>query len=159
MNEREATDSGTDGASLAGLLVIVVVLGLLSAAAVIGVSSLSNDDSVAVLRGRSTGSVGVSGPGGFSSTTRPAGTTGPTPAAAAACAASASAASSASTVYFTNGGAYPARWSDLTGGPAAVFVLPDGVVVHPADPARLDGRGWKLVMTGGGATAPTFTCG
>jgi hypothetical protein len=59
-------------------------------------------------------------------------------------------------VYFANyGGKYPTNWSNLT---TANFVLPAHVVVNPSNPAELDGKGWKLTMTGGGTTAPAFTC-
>lgn len=37
-----------------------------------------------------------------------------------------------------------------------VFVPPDGVSVT-ADTVK--GKGWTLTMSGGGATAPRFTCG
>ena len=77
-------------------------------------------------------------------------------AAAAACHAEAGAATSASSVYFaTTGGKYPTKWPNLT---KASFVLPAHVVVNPSNPAELDGNGWKLTMSGGGTTAPDFTC-
>jgi hypothetical protein len=31
-------------------------------------------------------------------------------------------------------------------------------VVNTRIPTELDGRGWKLVLSGGGTTTPTFTC-
>ncbi|HTD49615.1 MAG TPA: hypothetical protein VK771_03385 [Acidimicrobiia bacterium] len=77
-------------------------------------------------------------------------------AAAAACHAEAGAATSASSVYFANnGGKYPTKWSNLT---TASFALAAHVVINPRNPAELDGNGWKLTISGGGATAPSFAC-
>jgi hypothetical protein len=77
-----------------------------------------------------------------------------------ACAASADAARSASNVYFANGGfqRYPTSWSELTTRPAALLSLADDDVVNPQNPKELDGQGWRLLISGGGATAPIFTC-
>lgn len=151
------------GYSLVSLLMMVVVLGALSAAAIVGVSSMTGgssgtavisnvtDTTRAVIRVTSTtgrggtASVGVGSGGGIS--------------ARSACNASADAASSASTLYFaSSGGVYPAKWSDMTSAKPPLFALATNVIINPAVPTELEGRGWKMVMTGGGTRAPSFTC-
>ena len=78
----------------------------------------------------------------------------------ASCKASADAASSASTLYFANrGGTYPVKWSDMTSAQPPLFALATNVIINPANPTELEGRGWTMVMAGGGTRAPTFTCG
>ncbi len=61
--------------------------------------------------------------------------------------------------YLNGSGAYPAKWLDMTAATPPSFTLPTGVIINPADPAQLEGKGWTLTMTGGGSTDPTFTCG
>ena len=142
------------GASLAGLLLLVVVLGGLAAITVVGVNSMTGSDSTIgnVITTTSAASHRGAGGGagvGLGGVARMA--------AAAACHAEAEAATSASSVYFANsGGKYPTTWSNLT---TTGFVLPAHVVVVDAsNPAELDGKGWKLTMSGGGTTAPAFAC-
>jgi hypothetical protein len=136
------------------VLVIVVVLGGLAATAVIGVNAMTGNDTTSNLlptpssSGRTHPGTAGGGLGG-----------GITAAAIAACNTNAGAARAASSAYFaTRGGAYPTKWSDLTAPPSGTFALPPGVVINPANPAELDGRGWKLVMTGSGRAEPTFAC-
>jgi hypothetical protein len=149
------SDSGRDarGASLAGLLVLVAVLGGLAAIAVVGVNSMTGSDSTTGNSITTTSAASHRGAGGDAS----AGLGSALPmAAAAACHAEAGAATSASSVYFANsGGQFPTKWSDLG---TASFALPAHVVVNPSNPAELDGNGWKLTMSGGGTTAPAFAC-
>jgi hypothetical protein len=142
------------GASLAGLLLLIVVLGGLAAIAVFGVNSMTGSDATSGNLITTTSAAGHRGTGGGSSV----GLGGVAQlAAAAACRAEAAAATSASSVYFANsGGKYPTKWSNLT--TAASLVFPAHVVVDPSSPAQLDGNGWKLTMSGGGATAPAFAC-
>jgi hypothetical protein len=157
-------DRGSDarGVSLAGLLMMIVVLGALGATAIVGVSSLTDDGTTRVLstgpstpadaaralqaKGASTGAVA---PGGASSSS-----------VRRLCMASADAARAASAIYFANSGvaSYPVKWSDLTTSNPALYKPTTNVVINGANPKELDGRGWKLVVSGGGATAPTFTC-
>jgi hypothetical protein len=147
-------DEWATGASLVGLLMIVVVLGGLSALAVLGVSSLtSSTDTVATITGTTLGTAPgttVHGP------TRNTGIGGVT--AGPACAASADAARQASTVYFVSSGAYPTKWSDLLTQNPPNFLLPAGVIVNPGNPAQLEGNGWTMDIAGAGTAAPTFTC-
>jgi hypothetical protein len=151
--------SATTGASLVSILVIVVVLGGLAATAVVGVSSLTG----------SSNTVGTIAPSGTVPTdtahpsTTVAGVAGGIgadvgAAALAACNASTSAANSASTLFYVNSSSYPTKWSDLTTGNPPAFAPATNVAVNANNPAELDGRGWKMTMTGGGSTAPTFTC-
>ena len=133
------------------MLVIVVVLGALAAMAMFGVSSMTDsNDKVAEIVGAGTTA---------SSAPRGSGSGGSVVGATAACAASAAGAQAATSVYFVNsGGSYPVKWSDLTSANPSNFALPADVVINPANPAELDGNGWKLMMAGGGTSAPTFTC-
>jgi hypothetical protein len=132
---------------------IVVVLGGLTAVALLGVSSLTDSTKTigtitapgTTLRTGSPGHpvTGNPGIGGIGVTT--------------SCTASADAARAASGVYYaTSGGTYPTRWSDLTPADAPMLVLPKDVVA--TSPVQLSGRGWKLVISGGGTVEPTFTC-
>jgi hypothetical protein len=145
------------GASLVGILMIVVVLGALTAGALLGVSSLNSSNNAI------TGYNGPSGAGstGSRGTTVPNGGIGAEVgiAAGAACTASAEAARFASTSYFVgSNGQYPVKWADLIGTNPPLYKPIAKVVINAANPAELDGAGWKLTMTGGGTTAPTFTC-
>jgi hypothetical protein len=141
--------------SLAGLLVIIVVLGGLAATAVIGANALSKSDNASVGPGR-TGAGGRTNSG----EARVGSGAGVAAAAAAACNAAAAAATTAGSVYFANSGgrAYPTRWSDLTASSPTAFALPARVLIDPKNPEALDGNGWTLLMSGGGATAPSFGC-
>jgi hypothetical protein len=158
MSPKEADSMREHGVSLVGLLMVVVVLGALTASAIVGVSSLTGSDSSVV--------TGYSGPyaakgTGSTGNTRPKSGIGSEIgiAAGVACNASAEAARSASTSYFVgSGGQYPAKWADLTGSTSPLYKPAAKVIVNPANPAELDGPGWKLTMTGGGTTEPTFTC-
>jgi len=143
------------GRSLVGLLLIVVILGALTASAIVGLRSMtaSNASSRSVLANASAAgnvanrvSEGASpGVGAIR--------------AGVACNATADAARSASSVYFAkSGGKPPVRWSDLTIGTPPIYKLPTNVTINATNPKELDGRGWKLIISGTGATAPTFTC-
>lgn len=130
------------GMSLVGLLMIIVTLGLFSAGAIVGLSTMtgpSNNERA----GSGRGSRSVIGESSM-----------------LACRANAAAAISASTYYFTNNGGtlYPRTWSDLTTSTPPVFELPSGVVINGANPQELDGPGWKLIMSGGGPNPTTFAC-
>ena len=141
------------GGSLAGLLLLIVVLGGLAALAVVGVNSMTGSDSTSgnLMTTPSAASLGDAGGGarvGLGSVAQMA--------ADAACHAEAGIATSASSVYLANsGGKYPAKWSNLS---TASFVLPAHVVINPSNPTELDGNGWELTMSGGGTTAPVFAC-
>jgi hypothetical protein len=136
------------GASLVGLVVIVVVLGALTAGGIVSVQGMTGSD------------------GGSPTTVRPvtAGAAGSTvdsatkTAALNACNAMADAARSASTMFFVNRQRYPRMWPDLTAAPNAVFTLAANDVVNPNNARELDGVGWRLVMSEAGATPPVFTC-
>lgn len=133
---------------------VVVVLGVLAATAVVGVSTLTGNDNANVLntgrnvRGGSRGSSArsTSSTGAGNGITRNA------------CRASADAAGSASTLYFASSGSYPVKWSDLTASNPPMYKLATHVVVNGGNPTELDGDGWKLTMAGGGVSEPTFTC-
>ena len=138
--------SDATGASLVGLLMMVVVLGGLAALAVVGVSNLGdNSDAAAVLAPATTvvrtGAPVDRGPGR-----------------GVACVASADAARTAAAMFYVTAGAYPTRWSDLTAGSEPALKLPAGVTVNGADPKQLDGFGWKMLITGDGGVSPTFAC-
>jgi hypothetical protein len=142
------------GASLAGVLVVVVVLGGLAAVSVIGVNAMSGSDdaivgsTIPVTTGSARDGTGGTGLGGVVA-----------PAATAACTINADAAKAASAAYSaSNGGTYPTTWSELTAPPSPVFELPDGVAIEPDDPAVLDAQTWQLRMAGGGTAANTFAC-
>jgi len=147
--------SGAHGFSLVGLLMVIVVLGALTATAIVGVSSLTG----------SSGNIGtgISGSTGTKNTGSTASGSnigaGISSTAISACAASADAARSASTLYFVNsGGTYPVTWSDMTTSSPPIYKLATNVVINAGNPRELDGRGWKLIVSGGGASEPTFTC-
>jgi len=135
-----------------GLLAIIVILGVLMAAAIIGVNAMSGTDTASVVP-TSTSAAGAGG-----DDRAHVGLGAPVAAAAAAaCKATATAATAASSVYFaSHNGTYPAAWSDLTA--SSSFALPDHVAINPTTPGELDGNGWKLNMSGGGTTAPAFAC-
>jgi hypothetical protein len=140
--------------SLAGLLVIVVVLGALAAAAIVGVNSMTGSDNT------TPGLPTTSAPGGGGGAGAGAGVGGVLAAAArSACNATAGNATTASSAYFAaNAGKYPTRWSDMTAATPPIYALPAQVTVNPAKPLELDGTGWRLTMSGGGASAPAFAC-
>jgi hypothetical protein len=143
--------SGARGASLVGILMIVVVLGGLMALGVVGISSLNNSNDNL----KSAGIVVTPTTSTPGSTTGGAGGNG----VIRACSASADAARAASAVYYANtGGTYPTKWSDLTASAPPTFELPTDVIISPGNPVELSGKGWKLTMTGGGTTSTDFTC-
>ncbi|MFM2077258.1 MAG: hypothetical protein RJA49_1148 [Actinomycetota bacterium] len=75
-----------------------------------------------------------------------------------ACTASADAAKAASVVHYANTGAYPTKLTDMTAStPAVELTLPTGITVNGAGLATT-GATWTLTISGGGATAPVFTC-
>jgi hypothetical protein len=66
------------------------------------------------------------------------------------------AARAASAVFYANnGGAYPKTFSDMEKSNPPTLELPKDVT---GTRTVLTGNGWKLTMTGGGGSAPTFTC-
>jgi hypothetical protein len=151
--QNQEWSSDAQGFSLVGLLMVVVVLGALTATAVVGVSTL-------------TGSSGSSGRGSTAPEAAAAvapGTAlgaGSSRSAGSTCRASADAARSATTFYFANSGgrSYPVKWSDMTTSNPPIYKLATNVVINSGNSKELDGRGWKLIMSGGGVTQPTFTC-
>ena len=104
---------------------IVLVLGLLSAAAIVGVKSLTDSSNaigaIVTTTITPTGAVpagGTAGTGGGEIAGAGAA------AAAVACSAAADAARSASNLFFVNSGdSYPVKWSDLTASTPPIFVL------------------------------------
>jgi hypothetical protein len=139
--------------SFVGLLLVVVVLGALMAAAIVGLKSINGGTPAgpaasAVAASNLAGRVSKSGSPNVAGIH-----TGP------ACNATADAARSANNLYFAaHGGSYPSRWSDLTSSAPPPVALPSGVTVNPANPRVLDGPGWKLTMSGGGSHPATFAC-
>jgi hypothetical protein len=154
--------SETPGLSLVGLLMVVVVLGTLAATATVGVSTLTDNSNGSGRNGRGsppTDAVAAGGAASRATTARAA--PGATSASArSSCSAAADAARSGSTLYFADSGgtSYPVKWSDLTASNPPVYMPATSVVVNRGNPKELDGRGWKLIVSGGGASAPTFTC-
>jgi len=163
MDGRDVEQGGRPhGYSLVSLLMMVVILGGLTAAAIVGVSSMTGGGGTGIISNVTSSSRGAAG---TTSTSGRGGTaavgvgSGGGVSARSACRASADAAGSASTLYFAgNGGVYPVKWADLTSAQPPFFTLATNVVINPANPTELEGRGWKIVMSGGGTRAPTFTC-
>ena len=145
---REPTWSSR-GSSLVGLLTVVVVLGILTGTAIVGVSTMSKSSGVRSVS-RTTGAV----------TGSSAHTAGSAPSAGSACRATADAARSASALYFLNNGAgfVSGEILDMTTSTPPIYTLATNVFIDAGNPTELDGNGWRLVMSGGGVTAPTFTC-
>ena len=136
---------------------IVLVLGGLTAAAVVGVSSMTGSDNTVATGTRVNGPTALGSPG----TTAKKGGIGAEVgiAAAAACNASADVARSLTTSYFvSSGGQYPVKWADLTASNPPLYKPAANVMINPGNAAELDGPGWKLTMAGGGATETTFSC-
>jgi hypothetical protein len=147
------------GVSLVGLLMMVVVLGAMGATAVIGVSSLTGGGGGGVGAGGAASQIAAEKAAAAIAGGAKVAPGGITAGVNSACRATADAAQAASAVAFANGGGtFPAKWSDLTAGNPPVYALPQLAVVNGGNPKELDGRGWKLLMSGGGATRPTFTC-
>ena len=138
------------GMSLVGLLMIIVTLGLFSAGAIVGLSTMTgpNNNEIAASGGTNPGAGGRGSRSVIGESSL------------LACRANADAAVSASTYYFTSNGStlYPRTWSDLTTSTPPVFELPSSVVINGANPQELDGPGWKLIMSGGGPNPTTFAC-
>lgn len=125
------------GVSLVGVLVMVLIMGLLGAGAMLGVSTMTGSSNDA--RGAPRAVTFTAG-------------------GAQACRATAAAARSAATVYFADREEYPTTWSELIASPAASFTLAPDVVISRSSPKQLDGRGWKLVMSSGGSAPSQFAC-
>jgi len=134
---------------------VVVILGALSATAVLGLRSMtgsSGSDGGVLANASAAANVGNRVSGGASPGVGAM-------EASIACKATADAARSASNVYFTNsGGKYPLKWSDLTTGTSPIYKLSANVAINAMNPKELDGPGWKLIISGGATIAPTFTC-
>ncbi len=145
--QNQGWSSDALGFSLVGLLMVIVVLGVLSATAVVGVSTLTGGSG----RGSTAAEAAAAraAPGADGSTS-----------ARSACQASADAARSATSFYFANSGgrSYPVKWSDMTTPNPPIYNLATHVVISSGNSKELDGSGWKLIMSGGGVTRPTFTC-
>ena len=124
--------------SLVGVLAIVLILGALGAAAVLGVSSMSGSSDNENTRSRTAIDASV----------------------VRACQVSADAARTAATLYFTqSGGKYPTTWTEFTAAPSPAFSLPSNAVINRANPKELDSTdGWKLIISNGGAHPAQFTC-
>ena len=137
------------GLSLVGLLLVIVVLGRLMATAIVGLQTTTEGSRPGTATGDIFGRMSGSGTGNISGI--PTGN---------ACKALADAARSASTLYFANAGgrSYPVKWSDMTTSTPPAYKLASNVVINGANPKELDGRGWRLIVSGGGANSPTFTC-
>jgi hypothetical protein len=132
---------------------IVVVLGGLAALGIVGVSSLNDSKSaIATITSTTlartdarTATTRAGAPGGVGR--------------GVGCVTSADAArAAAAEFYATSGGAFPTRWADMTAAQPPSLQLPSGVTVNATNPDELDGYGWKLLLAGGGASEPTFTC-
>ena len=148
--QNQEWSSDAQGFSLVGLLMVIVVLGALTATAVVGVSTLTGGSGSSGSGSTAAeAAAAVAAPGADSSTS-----------ARSACQASADAARSATTFYFANSGgrSYPVDWSDMTTPNPPIYKLATDVVISSGNSKELDGGGWKLIMSGGGVTQPTFTC-
>jgi hypothetical protein len=153
-------DPTSQGFSLVGLLMVIVVLGTLTATAIVGVSTLTGSSN-------GGGGSGVGSPAAEAAAAVAAAAGGAAAKAApgrsssrSACRASADAARSASAFYFANSGgrSYPVKWSDMTTSNPPIYKLETNAVINSGNPKELDGRGWKLTVSGGGGSQPTFTC-
>jgi Tfp pilus assembly protein FimT len=154
--QKPAQSSDASGVSLVGLLMVIVVLGALSATAMVGVSTLTGTGNGT--SGRRSAAEAAAALAAASAANASAGS-GMSSSARSSCSASADAARSASTLYFaSNGGRYPVKWPEMTTSNPPIYKPAADVVINHANPNELDGRGWKLIMAGGGVTAPTFTC-
>jgi hypothetical protein len=147
---------GADGVSLVAVLLVVVILGALSATAIVGLRSTPGS-------GGTNGGVLANATAAGNVANRISGSASPGVEAlrpGVACNATADAARSASNVYVTNsGGKYPMTWSDLTSGRPPIYTLPTNVTINATNAKDLDGPGWKLVMSGGGSVSANFVCG
>jgi hypothetical protein len=164
--QRPEWSSDARGVSLLGLLMVVLALGALTATAMVGVSSLTgNGDGTGIGRVRGV-TAGAAAAAAAAQAAAAAGVARAAPGAGSgnsaliSCRVSAAAARAASTLYFANSGgrSYPVKWSDMTTSNSALYELTPDVVINRVNATELDGRGWRLTMSGGGATPPTFTC-
>jgi hypothetical protein len=132
------------------MLLMVVILGALAGGAIVGMQAMTGSDS-----GSPTG-IGLL----TTSTVHGGGRSAISELARHACVAATDAARAASVVFFANSPdqQYPTSWSEMTAPPSAAFTLAGNDVISSSDPKELDGQGWRLIMAGGGATPPTFTC-
>ena len=125
------------GMSLVGLLMIIVTLGLFSAGAIVGLSTMtgpSNNESAGSQCHRRKQPARLQGERRCRELCE-------------------------HVLLHNNGGtSYPRTWSDLTTSTPPAFELPSGVVINGAYPQELDGPGWKLIMSGGGPNPTTFAC-
>jgi hypothetical protein len=139
--------------SLVGLLMMVLIIGILGAGGMLGLSSLTgptSDKSLSNALG--DGAAASADSGGWS-------TLGAS--SKRACRAAAEAARSAAALYFTDAGGrvYPTTWSDLTASALPYYSLAPNVVINEANPKELDSSaGWKLAMSSGGSRPTTFAC-
>ena len=62
---------------------------------------------------------------------------------------------SASSVMFATTGTYPTSFAAMTVGASPALKTGQGTTIAGN---TVYGKGWKLTITGGGATAPTFHC-
>lgn len=160
--QRPEWSSGSRGLSLVGLLMVILVLGALTATAVVGVSTLNdNGNGSGRAKGVAAGTAAAAAEAAAAGVAGAAPGAGSNAGALSSCRLSAAAARSASALYFTNNGgrSYPVTWSDMTTSKSAIYALAPNVVINRVNAKELDGRGWKLTMSGGGATPATFTCG
>ena len=74
------------------------------------------------------------------------------------CHAMRDASKAASAVFYANStlSTFPTTFTDMTTDEPPELEAPAGAVVTATS---ITGEGWTLTVTGGGATAPTFTCG
>ena len=112
---------GENGFTLIELLIAIVVAGILTTVAIIGIGSLADN-------GKSS-----------------------------ACKATADAAKAASAVFYANSAtnAYPTSFTDLINGKE----LDNSAGLVDGGSTLTNTGKWTVTMAGGGATAPTFTCG
>jgi prepilin-type N-terminal cleavage/methylation domain-containing protein len=75
-----------------------------------------------------------------------------------ACTASRDAAIAGSTVYYTNNAAYPTTMLQMTGHTPPELTLPTGVTITDSADKVVGNGTWTLTISGGGTTAPVFTC-
>jgi prepilin-type N-terminal cleavage/methylation domain-containing protein len=76
-----------------------------------------------------------------------------------ACTTSRDAAIAGATVYYTNNATYPTTMLQMTGHTPPELTLPTGVAIKDAGTDKVVGNGtWTLTISGGGTTAPVFTC-
>ena len=152
--------SRADGSSLFGLLMIVVVMGVLGATAVVGVSSLTGGGSsnIPVVHTATSGS-GTPRASRFPNRRpRHRGYHGSRRSSGVPSDGRRRRVLRARSTSRPRAARIPRSGRTSRPSSPSMFSPATNVTINAANPNELDGRDWKIVMSGGGATAPTFTC-